>query len=684
MKISLAWLKNSHFLHWPETLSVEKLSMQLPMAGFEVDSIAKIEDDYVLDLSITANRGDCLSLRGLSREIACLNQLMFNDILVKEETTNFNKASSFIRIDAKAACAIYSGRFIRHINNQKKLPEEIIDRLTKSGIESINPIVDICNYVMLELGQPLHAFDAQSIQGIHVRFAKTGEKLKVLGGQSLNLQPNTLLVTNHVDQPLAIAGVIGGLDASVTEHTHNIFLESAHFVPEFIAGRARQYGLQTEAAIRFERGVDPFLPLIALQYASDLIVQHLGGELDAIQTTMGTSLPSISSINLRPKRIERILGMNIEADTIFHTLTALGMSVKALEDYYEIHPPSFRFDLRLEVDLIEELARIHGYEHIPINPPQINQISTDPFVRSKNLLNQYLVNAGYQEIISYSFISEDLQKLCFGDKESLRLQNPLSNELAIMRTSLWPSLLSAWNYNAKRQQSRACFFELGTVYENIWETVSHTVKQQPVLGGLITGSRLPEQWSDAKKVCDFFDLKKDVENLLHIFFSDKKIDFRANPHSMLHPGQAAEIFVDSQLIGRMGRLHPKLQQYFELEAPVFLFELFLNTFPKISHKKFQSISRFPSVRRDFAFLMPRTQAVGDVVEFVQQTLGVLCREVILFDVYEGKNMPIDQKSIAFGIVLQSLTETLADETVNQLSTKLINALEEKFKAQLRS
>ena len=675
MKISFAWLKNNSFLEWPKSLTLEKLCEQLPMAGFEIDGVEAVGDDHVLDIAITANRGDCLSLRGIAREIACLNACMFNDIL---NTSPATTKTDFIKITAPAACSLYAGRLIKNISLQKKLPAEMSDRLTKSGIESINSVVDICNYVMLELGQPLHAFDADKIKNIDVRMARANESIKVLGGQTIALRENTLVIAD-VNGPQAIAGIIGGFDSAVSDHTKNIFLESAHFIPEAIAGRMRQYGLQTEGAQRFERGVDPALPLITLQYVTDLILQYLGGDAEAIQMTEGHPLQEKRFIHLRPHRIQRILGKPFSGDKIFHILTALGMHIKTHEDQYEIHAPSFRFDVTQEVDLIEELARIEGYQHIPTVPVRVDYVSpNDLHTPHKNFANA-LIQQGFKEIISYSFISEDLQQLCFPDTKNIRLKNPLSNELAIMRSSLWPSLLQTWQYNMNRQQTRARFFELGTIYENAWNNKLNTTAQHPVLAGLMTGSTLPEQWGEKTRDVDFYDVKAVCENLIGL-----PVAYQPSTHPMLHSGQSADIFYQGKLLGSCGRLHPRLQQALDLTTPVFLFSLLLDQLPSKNKPLFQTISRFPAVRRDFAFLMPRDQIVGDVLDFVRTQVGALCKEVRLFDVYQGKNMPSDQKSIAFSILLQDNDATLSDEKVQSISEILVETLSNQFGLQLRT
>lgn len=693
MKVPLHWLVS--YLNGQD-LPLQNLIRQMPLAGFEIESVEKKADDVILDFAITPNRGDCLSVRGLAREIACLNNLPFEENLISVKTgTHFKIESkldshfrrddgSYVKISAPAACPLYVARIIQNIPKNIKTPEWIKDRIIKSGLESIHPIVDIANYVMLELGQPIHAFDADKIRSLEVRFAKNKETIEVLGGQRLMLAKNTLVIADdHGVQ--AVAGVIGGLRASVSDQTVNIFLESAHFSPQVIAGRARQYGLQTEAAQRFERGVDPALPLVALEYVTQLIVQHLGGGAGEISITKGDALPTPKSIELREDRIQRILGCEFFSEEMQRILTALGMKLEsssALYNNFFVTPPTFRFDIATEIDLIEELARIRGYETIPTHMPRIEQLAPE-----QNQINHFqkiretLVQRGYREIISYSFIGERLQQQCFPGEEVVKLKNPLSSEFAIMRTSLWPSLLSTWKYNVNHQQTRARIFEIGRVYfPNYLEKEQH-LDQPMMLAGLIAGTVLPEQWSVTSTHVDFFDLKGDVETLLKLL--GLSVDFVHSEHSVLHPGQSADIFHERKMMGSLGRLHPSLQQSFDLGEPVYLFELMLDKILFSSEMRFEEISKFPSVRRDFAFLVTQTQPVGEILEFVKSKLGMVCQEVILFDIYQGKNISSTQKSIAFGVIFQALEVTWSDEKVNAISEDLIHALQKRFGMILR-
>jgi phenylalanyl-tRNA synthetase beta chain len=686
MKVSLNWLKDyfekNYSLAAQAFPSAKEIDFFMPRGGFEVESMEQVGDDTIIDFSITPNRGDCMSVRGLVREVACLG---FAEavMLVQKNTASAMEKENLVsvRLDTPSACPLYTGCFIREISPNKKAPAWMIERLEKSGIASIHPIVDICNYVMLELGQPLHAFDANKVKNLCVRFAKEGEKVIVLGGQTLTLASNTLVIADdHGVQ--AVAGVIGGLDSGVVESTTDIFLESAHFAPEIIAGRARQYGLHTEAAQRFERGVDPALPLIALDYAAALIIEHLGGGIGEHAISKGAEIPAPKAISLRKSRIERILGCEIPQATVEKILTALEMKVQQLGADYQVTPPTFRFDITQEVDFIEELARVYSYDRLPLHQPRIEQLApTQIAVDQFQKIRATLTNQGFREVISYSFIGETLQAQCMPNDKAVKLKNPLSAELAIMRTSLWPSLLNTAQYNFNRQQTRARYFETGRVYFDEHDAVKACLKQPMKLAGLMAGAVMPEQWSGKAIETDFFDLKGEVE----LLFDSLKLSvtYEKSDHAMLHPGQAAKIISQGKVIGHLGRLHPSLQQAFSFAVPVYLFELSLEELPSPSLIKCQDISKFPSVRRDYAFLLNRSQNVGEIINFVKDQLGTLCVEVIVFDIYQGKNMPADQKSMAFGVVLQDKQETLSDEKVTALSENLVQSLQAKFSMVLR-
>lgn len=680
MKVALEWLKNNTYLPaFPKELSAELLAKKLTMAGLELETL----DSDVLELSITPNRGDCLSLRGLCREIAALCELEFTDFTLAGFELQPSKTGTTVEVQAPLACPLYAGCFIRAIDPTKKIPTQITHRLNAAGIDSIHPIVDICNYVMLDLGQPLHAFDAKKIADLIVRFAKKDETLILLNQQTVKLSEQTLIIADQ-NGPLAIAGVIGGLESSASENTTDIFLESAHFTPLAIAGQARRYGLNTDAAQRFERGVDPALPQIALMYAAQMITQYLGGKIESIPPT-GHFDSTREKILLTPNKIERLLGMKFTDAQVEKILSSLGMAAISQQQNWQVTPPSWRFDITQEEDLIEELARLQGYDHIPLKPASSPRIaSEDKNILNQRQLQQILLQRAYHEIISYSFISEAWLKFYPENTPHIRLQNPLSNELAVMRQSLWPSLLNTLQYNLNRQQERARLFEFGRIYLPWLDQNSKTYVQPKMLAGLITGSISPKQWSAATREVDFFDLKADVEALLAHFSSLENFCFKRDEQNFwLHPKQAATIFYQNKKIGTLGCLHPEIQKQLDLPSKVYLFEISIDELVNPVKPIFHEISKFPLVTRDFAFIVDRQLAIGDLLKVVRKNLGEKLNTLNLFDVYEGKGIAENQKSIAFNISLQKIEGTWQDEEVDAISQNLITSIEKEFAAKLR-
>ena len=714
MKISLQWLKNEkslikNFKSQDENniLNLEHLTQQLPLAGFEIESCENFEhdQDYVLDLAITANRGDCLNIRGISREIAALNKLSFEDWIQDFATISHpTQNKNFISNEAPQACSFYSINTISNINPNAPTPNWIGDRLKKLGVALIHPVVDICNYVMFEIGQPLHAFDASLLQGsLSIRYAKKKETCQILGGALVQLQENTLVIADESGVQ-ALAGIIGSQTSAVKETTTQIILESAHFLPAAIRGRARQYGLQTEAAQRFEQGVDPNLPLLALNYASDLITKYLAGKVDSQLSINGNALPQAPHILLRGSRIERILGIRLEGEIIHSILSRLGMEIHQINatEEWKVIPPSFRFDVQLEIDLIEELARIYGYEKIPFSPPIPKLLSSSQKSQTAaNIKNitQALINQGYHEIISYSFISESLQNLCQPTTASIRLKNPLSSEFSIMRTSLWPSLLNTWRYNYNTgQKNRARYFEIGKKYFPILDTEKNIPEQLLTISGLLTGNTFPKQWGKNSTPVDFFDLKADILSIFHAL-GLKKIKIKFIPQkniSMLKPGESSEIWIANHKVGQAGCLHPEIQKTLELPFPVYLFEIdqidntfFWEQFKIADNQIYKDISYFPLIKRDFSLILERNQAVNEIMEFIQAWLKSKAPqdsfvEVTVTDIYQGKNISPEEKSVTFTASIQNPHFTLNTEQLEKLKAELLlEALQKNFKTSLR-
>lgn len=680
MKFSWHSLQHSGFIKsWPTELTPERVAHQLTMVGLELEQFDASSQQTILELNITPNRGDCLSLRGICREIAAINQLAFQDAAQAEKHPQATQDSRLSVLEPQA-CPTYVGQWFSVPDTLPALPDSILQTLAASDVPSIHPIVDLGNYVMLLLGQPMHVFDADTIGPLSVRFATANESFKALGDKDLRLSENTLVIADDRGVQ-AIAGVIGGLHSAVSANSQRIFVESAHFNPENIAGVARYYGLQTDAAFRFERGVDPALPWPALQLFAQLASQYLHLiEQDIV--VHGDKPATMAPIFLRAHRIERILGMVLHTGQIEQILARLGMQVTPQASGWQVTPPTGRFDIRIEVDLIEELARLQGYDQIPVESVGMATIPK-PILQKSQQLATLLTHLAYHEVISYSFISDHLHQLCFDQHKAIRLQNPLSSELALMRISLWPSLLQTYVYNQARQQHRAKLFENGCVYLPEWQESLSTYRQPRMLAGLLCGSHHKEQWSTKTRAVDFYDAKADVQKLLQVYAPLADYRFVAQEHVMLHPGQAAAIYYREHCIGRVGRLHPRLQQALEVQQPVYLFELSIDQLPEVGRATFKVFSKFPNITRNFAFFIKRDVVLQDFCDFIKLQLSDSLVDLVVFDVYQGQGVSLDEKSVAFSVVLQNMSQTWTDQAITQLSDDLVAAISQRFTARLR-
>src|SRR5690606_14635459 len=507
--------------------------------------------------------------------------------------------------------------------------------LRRSDVRSIDPVVDITNYVMLELGQPLHAFDLAQVRGgIRVRMAVEGEKLTLLDGQDITLRSDTLVIADH-ERPLAMAGVMGGEHSGISEGTRDLFLESAFFDHIAIAGKARNYGLHTDASHRYERGVDWQLQREAMERLTALILEVVGGEPGPIVEALdGQHLPKPVTIRLRNDRVTQMLGLTIPAAEVEGYLRGLELSVEAVgEGEWQVSVPSHRFDISLEIDLIEELARLYGYNRLPVSAPRASlSLTAKPETRGElPVLRRLMVARGYQEAITYSFIEAGLNKLFDPQAETLALANPISSDMAVMRTSLWPGLCKAVQHNQNRQQARVRLFESGLRFVPL---AGGELQQQPMLSGIATGTRLPEGWANGSDKLDFHDVKGDVEALLGQ--GGALDDFRFEPaeHPALHPGQCARILRDGELVGWLGALHPQIVDRLDLHGPVFVFELALEGMVAGRLPRFSELSRFPEVRRDIAVLVDQSVAAGDLLEDIREQAGPVLKNLRLFDVYQ--------------------------------------------------
>jgi phenylalanyl-tRNA synthetase beta chain len=638
-------------------------------------------DDQIIELDLTPNRGDCLGMAGVAREVGVLNRCEVNFVAADPVEPELD-ATFPVTLSDPAACPHYVGRVIHQVDPGAQTPLWMQERLRRAGLRPINPLVDITNYVMLELGQPLHAFDLHQLAGgIEVRRARPGETLELLNGNRLELDPDTLLITDH-NGPLAIAGIMGGVASAVDEQTRAVFLESAFFAPAAIAGHARRYGLRTDSSQRFERGVDPQLQVRAIERATRLLLDITGGRPGpVIEVISAAHLPVESAIRLRPERIRRLLGLDMEADQVSEILTRLGMAVADEGDHWLVVPPSFRFDITLEVDLIEELGRIYGYSRLPSRNPCL-RLGFNPQPEAQLHLDQVratLVQRGYQEAITYSFVDPVFQQALDPMREPLALANPISEELAVMRTTLWPGLVKALAYNQKRQQSRIRLFETGLNFIPQGDTLD----QELYIGGAICGEAFPEQWGEPGRRVDFFDLKSDVEALLALTGRPAAFAFMAAQQPALHPGQTARIEYDGTPVGWIGAVHPAVERKLELESPVLVFELRLAVIRMARVPQFAELSRFPASRRDIAIVVAEAVSAQAVEHCIRLHGTTLLREIRLFDVYRGPPLPAGQKSMAFGLILQDFSRNLIDQMVDETIAKIIAGLEQQLGATLR-
>jgi phenylalanyl-tRNA synthetase beta chain len=640
-------------------------------------------DDKILELELTPNRGDCLSVAGVSREIAALTGARLKTPAVKNAALK-SKRRLAVSLAAKQDCPHYAGRVIEGLDPKARTPLWMQERLRRAGIRSIQPIVDVTNYVMLEFGQPMHAFDLARLSGgIVVRHARKGEGLALLDGKSLVLEPGTLVIADR-HAPVAIAGIMGGLVSGVSAATTAVFLESAYFRPEAIARRARGLGLHSESSHRFERGVDPRLQRLALQRATNFLLAIAGGRAGPItEQTAPRYLPKRAAIHLRSARVTRLLGMTLPVKTMSVTLKRLGMRVLKTANGLRVTPPSYRFDIARECDLIEELARVVGYDQVPSKCPPIAMTASLPSERdlSADRLRAVLMDRDYHEAITYSFVDPALQALLDPQAAPALLANPIAADMAAMRTHLWPGLLTALAYNYNRQQARVRLFEIGPRFI----PGPKGVRQELAVAGVIHGPAVPEQWGAGLRALDFYDLKGDVEALLSVARAD--FETRSAQHPAMHPGQCAAVRRRDKgrddSIGLFGRLHPAIQAKLGLDQPVFLFELGLTGLSSGEIPRFREISKYPAVRRDLAVVVDRSTPARAVLDCVAKAAGGLLANLELFDEYRGEGIDFGRKSLALALTLQDSSRTLNDEAAEAVIQRVVAALGSELGAQLR-
>ena len=637
-------------------------------------------DDSIIAVDLTPNRADCLSVEGLAREVAVLNKMDWSNAPVDNAPIGHQDALN-VSVEAPEACPRYLGRLIKGVNAKAVTPRWMQERLRRSGLRSLGPLVDVTNYVLLELGQPLHVFDAKKlVGGITVRWAKADEDLTLLNGQTIKLDNEALVIADD-KQALALAGIMGGNNSAVNDETQSVFLECAFFAPQAISGKARRFGLHTDSSHRFERGVDATLQTRSIERATQLILDIAGGSAGPItEVTANANLPQRHAVFLRRERIEKILGIALADEQVIAIFQRLGMIVQTQTDGWHITPPGFRFDIAIEADLIEEIARIYGYNNLPYSSLLMRSelSSATEALLDIDRVKDLLVDRGYQEAITYSFVDEDIQKAVAPEMEVIRLKNPISSELAVMRTTLWCGLLKAALYNTNRQQNRVRLFETGLRFiKKDGET-----QQQKMLAGLILGDAYSEQWGEKARKVDFFDSKADIQAIFAL--TGCEVQFSSAQHSALHPGQTAEILSsDGNKIGWLGMLHPTLEKQLGFDTQVFLFELDQILTLNKSIPIFKSLSKYPSVRRDLALIVKEKVSASEIINCIKGSGELALQEVIIFDIYRGKGIEEGSKSVALSLIIQDDTQTLTDSEIDAIVSRLLTLLTNKKNAKLR-
>ena len=640
-------------------------------------------DDVSIEIGLTPNRGDCLSVLGIAREVSVAHRTVLTDVDITNVAIETQEKFP-LTVLAPDACPRYLGRVIKGVNVNATTPLWMQERLRRSGVRSLGPVVDVTNYVMLELGQPMHAFDLAKLNGqVCVRLAENGEKLTLLDGQEITLKDNILVIAD-ADTPIAMAGIMGGETSSVTEETKDIFLESAFFHPDAIVGRARQYGLHTDSSHRFERGVDFDMPVKAIKRASELLLQITGGQAGPlIEANSANDLPARPDITLRSERIRRLLGVDVPVAQVTEILTNLGMKVREQGKEWVVTPPSFRFDITIEPDLIEEIGRIYGYDNIETTSPvaELNAKLNKEIVQSKQRISQIMVDAGYQEAISYSFVDPAIQRALVPDEEGIALANPISADLSVMRTSLWPGLVQALVHNQKRQQSRVRLFEIGVKFlGNVTD-----IREQKMIAGIVAGSSAPLQWGEKVRNVDYFDVKGDVEALLTLVGGADAFVFTPSADNpALHPGQAAMISTtDGEPVGWLGAVHPSVAKQLGVKGRAYAFELTYDIFDHGVLPKFTELSKFPAVKRDLALVMDEAVSAKSVQDIIAQSAGEYLTKLELFDVYRGEGIESGRKSLALGLTFQDTSRTLTDDEIEAMISTILGRLTQELEATLR-
>ena len=639
-------------------------------------------DDTLFTIKLTPNRADCLSLEGVAREVAAITGAVLRKTEV-EAVVPSHDARRAIVLDAPEACPRYCGRILRGVDAKAPTPDWMVTRLARSGIRSISALVDVTNYVMLELGQPLHAFDNTKLQGaIHVRYPREGEQVLLLNEHTVSPAADTLLIADEA-RALALAGIMGGEDSGITLETSEVFLESAFFAPDAIAGRARTHGFGSDASHRFERGVDFELPRRALERATRLIIDICGGEAGPVEEALAADkLPARQPVRLRTARARRVLGIGLDDAAIQSLLERVHLDVQRDGEDFVVTPPSWRFDIEIEVDLVEELARLHGYDNIPAVAPQggLMMLPSTEHARPVWAARHLLAARGYQEVVNFAFVEEAWERDFCANEDPIRLANPIASQLSVMRSSLIAGLVDTMATNRKRQTERVRVFEVARVFERKADGEPVTGFHQPMrIAGLAAGSVLPEQWGERSRAVDFYDVKADVEALL----APRNPNFVCLSHPALHPGRAASVSLDGRVIGVIGELHPVWVQRYDLGLAPVVFELELDAVLGARMPAYSEISRMPAVVRDLALVLGTDVTAERVIDTLRQAAPAVVREITLFDVYQGRGIEPDRKSLAFRVSMQDTQRTLEDAEVDAVMAGLVKQAETVLGARLR-
>ncbi len=634
-------------------------------------------DDQLFELKLTPNRSDCLSVAGIARDVAALTGAALNLPQISPVAASSPQRKN-VRVDAPEACPRYCGRVIDGVNARAATPDWMKRRLERSGVRPISAVVDITNYVLLEMGQPLHAFDLAKLSGdVQVRFARKDESIVLLNEQTVALQDDMLVIADD-GGAIALAGIMGGAGSAVSDGTTDIFLESAFFSPGTIAGRGRRLGLSTDSSYRFERGVDFAATRMCLERATRLVIDICGGSAGEISEVQG-ELPQRAPIGLRVARVGQVLGIELTAAQIAALLTRLRFEFGENDGEFRVTPPSYRFDLAIEADLIEEVARLHGYDDIPALAPsgRLEMLPRPEAVRGRDAVRAILAARDYQEVINYSFVDAAWERDLAGNDSPLPLRNPISAQMSVMRSTLFGGLIDNLRFNLNRKQERVRLFETGRCFPDAAGDLEH---QPEKMAALCYGAAAPEQWGEPARPVDFYDAKADVEALLWPAVPR----FEAAPHPALHPGQSAKVLLDGECVGWIGTLHPKWRQGYELPGAPVLFELDMAALLRGRVPAFSGISKFPLVRRDIAVVVDESVNVEALLDAMRENLPEVVIELAPFDVYRGKGIDSGKKSLAFRVLLQDTRQTLTDETVEAITTQLAEILTARFDAKLRN